>query len=431
VAYSEKIERILKSKRISVGDRIQVGKEEGILMPRVHGDPDTVVLKLDNGYNVGIKAVSAAQIIKIEPLKKPLEPQKVKYEHEPGKPKLLIIHTGGTIASKVDYRTGAVHPAFTPEELLTSIPELKKIANIETKLAMQIFSENMTPENWIKIANEIKNHLGRVDGIIVTHGTDTLHYTSAAISFLVQNPSVPIVFVGAQRSSDRPSSDASLNLICAAHYAVQGKPGVFICMHENTSDESCVLILGTKARKLHTSRRDAFKPINSKPFARVLPNGVIEFLDEERLIVTRTEFKIYNKLEPRVALVKIHPGSSPSILAHYREKGYKGVVIEGTGLGHTPQTWFEEIEKCIKKKMVLVMTSQCLYGRTNMNVYDTGRDLVSLGVIGAEDMLPETALVKLMWALAAAKDFNQAKSLMQTNVIGEIAPRGYLQHLGL
>lgn len=334
--------------------------------------------------------------------------------------KVTIIGTGGTIASKIDYKTGAVHPAFSTEELTNALPELKELAEIKTKLLFNILSENMKPKLWVEIARECAAELNSgADGVVIAHGTDTLAYTSAALSFMLKNLYKPVVLVGSQRSSDRPSSDASLNLLSAVKVATSDIGEVVVVMHGSANDNFCLIHRGTKVRKMHTSRRDAFKSVNVLPIGEVRDG--IKILQEYR---KRREEKVVanEKLEERVALVKICPGISEEVLMHFVDN-YKGIVLEGTGLGHVTENLLPVIEKAQEKKISVAMTSQTLYGRVDMKVYSTGRELLARGVIPCADMLPEVAYVKLMHVLGNTKNYEEVKKLMQSNIAGEISEK--------
>jgi len=402
------------------GDRVIVRKDgrifKGILMPERDG---FIVLKLENGYNIGIDPEGAE--VEVVEEAKPQEPPR-REEKEVEGPFISIISTGGTIASKVDYRTGAVTAKFTAEEILELIPELRKISSFRGRALFNILSENMKPENWVKIAKAVYEEIeSGAEGVIVTHGTDTMGYTSAALSFMLRTP-VPVVFVGAQRSADRPSSDNVVNAVCAAHVAKSDIAEVVVAMHHTTSDELVAVHRGTKVRKMHTSRRDAFKSINATPIALVeYPSGRIQIL-EEHIRRNERELEIYPKIEERCALVKFYPGAPPEVVDFFVDRGYRGLVLEGTGLGHVSTEWIPHIKEAVEKGVLVVMSSQCLFGRVCDRVYDTGRDLLRAGVIEAEDMLPETALVKIMWLLGNYP-VEEAKKLVKVNLVGEINPR--------
>jgi glutamyl-tRNA(Gln) amidotransferase subunit D len=237
--------KVLRSIGAEVGDVIRVKRAdgavyEGILVPRFeYGDPECVVLKLRNGYNIGLKIKDTDVVEKLAEggkftYKVQLAPKAVS-----SLPRVSIIGTGGTIASRIDYRTGAVTPTFTADDLYSMVPELVEIANIDTKFLFYVFSEDMTPKHWTKIAEEVASQFeNSIQGVVVAHGTDTMGYTAAALSFALQGLPAPVILVGAQRSSDRPSSDAALNLIGAVVAAVHAPFGeVAVAMHKNLSDD--------------------------------------------------------------------------------------------------------------------------------------------------------------------------------------------------
>jgi len=409
---------------IKVGERIRVikGKEiyEGFLMPRSElGDDNHVVIKLDNGYNIGIR-IDGAKIERIPYKKEEKKGAISSVRFSEDKPLVTILGTGGTIASKIDYKTGAVHPSFSTEELASAIPELAEIANIKTRLLFNILSENMMPEHWRKIARATAEELNSGSwGVVIAHGTDTLAYTSAALSFMLKNLYKPVVLVGAQRSSDRPSSDASLNLISATRVACSDIGEVVVVMHASINDDYCLIHRGTKVRKMHSSRRDAFRSINSLPIGKV--GKRIEIYQKYRKR-REEEVVVDDKMEERVALVKIYPGIDVELFEYIVDHS-KGVVIEGTGLGHVPTRLFPAIERALEEEKPIVMTTQTIYGRVDMKVYSTGRELLAMGVIPGQDMLPEVAYVKLMHVLAHTQDINEIRKLMLQNIAGEINER--------
>ncbi len=404
---------------MDLGDRVSVEKGgmayQGVLMPSRR--KDHVVIKLDNGYNIGLKApesdlklVERGRELKVAD--KPLR------QHE-GLPQVSILSTGGTIASKVDYRTGAVTSQFSAGEIITAIPELEEIANYKARVIYQILSENMRSDYWMELARAVAQEIrSGAKGVIITHGTDTMMYTAAALSFMIKTP-VPIVIVGSQRSSDRPSSDASMNAICAAAVAISDIAEVCVVMHGTTSDDYCSIHRGTRVRKMHTSRRDAFQSINQSTIGRVdyLSRSIKTFIPYRHR--GEVDLEVTDRLEPRCALVKYTPGALPDLLNYYIDSGYKGIVLEGTGLGHVASNWIDCIRRATDEGIPVVVTSQCLRGRICDLVYDTGRDMLAAGAIEGEDMLPEVALVKLMWVLANRPD--ELRSLMRTSLAGEIS----------
>jgi len=329
---------------------------------------------------------------------------------------VTILSTGGTIASKVDYRTGAVTAQFSADDIVDAIPELTEIADINGRVLYNILSENMKAEYWTELAGAVAEEIENgAKGIIIAHGTDTMMYSAAALSFMLKTP-VPVVFVGSQRSADRPSSDNAMNAICAAKVAVSDIAEVCVVMHDTTNDDRCAIHFGTKVRKMHTSRRDAFQSINSDPIGYIdhSTHKIETILPFSKRGSQKLELK--NTLEPRCALVKFVPGADPDILSYYIDSGYKGLVIEGTGLGHVSTDWIPNIKRANESGIPIIMTSQCLNGRVCDRVYDTGRDILKAGAIEGDDMLPEVALVKLMWALGQSDDFEEVKDMMRSNI---------------
>lgn len=428
--YRGLVADFLKKAGAAVGDKIRIetdkGIFEGLLMPRTElADEKHLVVKLQSGYNIGIRIES---IKKLEVLEKG-SPPKILLAPPPSapkeKPRVAIVGTGGTIASRVDYRTGAVFPALTAGELYSIVPELAELASIEVVEVCRVFSEHMRPDIWVNIGKEVAHQINKgARGVVVTHGTDTMGYTAAALSFMLKGLFRPVVLVGAQRSSDRPSSDASLNLISAVAFAVKSDVAeVTVVMHGSMSDDFCLAHRGTKVRKCHTSRRDAFVSVNQKPLA-LIKDGEVKIIEENyRRASEKGRVRVDGKFDPKVILLKATPGLRSEVLEAIVNLGYRGIVIEGTGLGHVPETMFDGIKDAISRGVPVVMTSQCIWGRVNMRVYSTGRDLLNLGIIPAEDMLPETAFVKLMYVLGHTKNMRKIHEMMLTNMAGEISER--------
>lgn len=375
------------------------------------------VIKLDSGYNIGVPPASCTPAG--HPATAPAPQQEIVQDAR--LPTLSIISTGGTIASRIDYRTGSVTSQFSAGDILTAIPELAAIANYRTIPLATILSENMTPPIWQELARAIFHEInGGARGIIVTHGTDTMAYSAAAISFMVDSP-VPIVFTGSQRSADRPSSDNAMNAVCAAAAAASDLGEVAVVMHATTNDDFCAIHRGTRVRKMHTSRRDAFRSLG------IAPIGSVEYRSRKVTLAPDTVRRgtrapaLRDGLDPHCALVQFFPGMSPGLLKMY--EGYHGLVIAGTGLGHTSTGIIPVLKALIDDGTLVVMTSQCMHGRVCDRVYDTGRDLLDAGVIEGGDTLPEVALVKLMWALANTPDKAAAAAMMQENLRGECTRR--------
>ena len=435
--YRGKALEIISKAGVEVGDIICVTKNghvfEGILIPRSEYDDEKhIVMKLKNGYNIGIRLTPSTKIEKIGKGAKPFFASPNLPKQNPNLPKITIISTGGTIASRVDYRTGAVRPALTAGDLYSVVPELSNIARIDAKILFSLFSENITPSHWTEIAKAVAEQISQgVEGVVIAHGTDTMGYTAAALSFALQSLPVPVVLVGSQRSADRPSSDAATNLIGAVITAAKAPfAEVVVAMHETSSDTSIIIHRGTKVRKCHTSRRDTFKSVNALPIARIKNQKITLLTNEYKKRNPNKRLELKPEFNEKVVLMKFHPGMNPKIINWFVEKGYKAIVLEGTGLGHVGRYCFDAIRDAVKNNVLVAMTSQCIWGRVNMNVYDQGRDLLALGVVPLEDILPETALVKLMWIFGQTQNVKEAKELLQRNLAGEFSPRTLAEKIG-
>lgn len=435
--YKGKALEALRKSRADIGDIIRIrqrGKTyEGLLIPRSEfRDDQHVVIKLTNGYNVGVLVTPETKIEKTGKGTKPTFSTPALPRQKPNLPKVGILSTGGTIASRVNYRTGAVRPALTANDLYSVVPELSDIAAVEAEILFSILSENITPEQWsqtvIHIANKIESG---VQGVVVAHGTDTMGYTAAALSFALQDLPVPVILVGSQRSADRPSSDAATNLIGAVKAAADAPfAEVVVSMHETVSDKSIVFHRGTKVRKCHTSRRDAFKSVNASPLARLEHGRVTMLAKSFNKRSAERRLTIKPRFDEKVALFKFYPNADAGVIDWLVDNGFKGIILEGTGLGHVGERCFSALRKAIGENLIIGMTSQCIWGRINMNVYDTGRDLLQIGVIPLGDMLPETALVKMMWALGQTKKAEEVKKLLTKNIAHEFSDRVVLETAG-
>ncbi len=421
-------------KNILPGDLITVSTKDKKFTGKYFASPDKkhIVIKLDSGYNIGIRKSQIKDMKLVKKFKKP-QVKKEKVKKDPKLKTISVLHTGGTISSAVDYSTGGVNPHFSPEELIAMFPELKDIANISSRLVRNMASDDMRFKHYNILAKEIEKEVNNGSkGIIITHGTDTMHYTAAALSFILEDLPVPVVLIGAQRSSDRGSSDAAMNFICAARFIAKANyAGVAICMHKDMNDEFCIILPGTKARKMHTSRRDAFKTINCQPIAEV------SYLEDKIRFMKKykKENKGNLKLKPikerlKIGLLKAHPQMFAVELEPYDK--FEGLVLEGTGLGHFPISKIDEFTaehkkiyskiKSLAKKMPVVMSSQTIYGRVQMNVYGPGRKLQEAGVFGNySDMTPETTFIKLAWLISNYPE--KVKEMMLENLRGEINER--------
>jgi glutamyl-tRNA(Gln) amidotransferase subunit D len=430
---------VLKRENVAVWDRISVKTPnavmDGILLPRSAGDDMHLVLKMITGYNIGVRYDNVESIEHLGTKKANYKIPEKEFPYDEKKPNVTILGTGGTIASRLDYRTGAVIPAFTPGELFGAVPELADIANIKTNKLFGVFSENMGPHQWKILAKNIKKEIEEgVRGIVIGHGTDTMHYTAATLSFMVQNSPVPIVCVGSQRSSDRPSSDAARTLIGSVTTASQSDAAeVMVCMFGTTSDKFCYLHRGTRVRKMHSSYRNTFKTLGDIPLGKVEEEEFTYFKDYKKRRQDR-EVDIYPSFEERVAMLYYYPNMHPDILESMIDKGYKGIIIAGTGLGHVNKPLYDPLQRAHEEGIHLFMAVQTLYGYTQMFVYDTGRDLMSRGVVPLGNMLPEVAYCKLGWVLGQVREPEAVNRMMLEPIAHEITPRepydGFVQGQG-
>jgi glutamyl-tRNA(Gln) amidotransferase subunit D len=430
----------LKKSGVKVGDLVEATKGKtrfiGVIVPSE--EPNILAIKLESGYNARIKTGESVKLKKIGKGKMVGKAKPPKLKGKKGLPNISILQIGGTIASRVDYKTGAVYTTYTPDDILALAPELAGIANISSRLVSNMFSEDMRFAHYRTIAREIARELKKnVAGIILPHGTDTMAFTASALAFMLKDIPVPVILVGAQRSADRGSTDAVMNLVCAVEFAAKTDfAGVAICMHESSGDTNCAILPPCKTRKLHTSRRDAFKAVNDTPIARVnFDTRKIEFVKKDYAKKSpKKKLQLMDNIEEKVALLKVFPNIFAEQVEFFEKRRYKGLVIEGTGLGHAPigsaNPSCEEnsrIKKAIRSLVesgcVVVMSSQCLFGRIQMHVYRNGVELEKAGVIPGEDMLPETAFVKLAWLLGNFGK-EKAKELIGKNLRGEINDRG-------
>jgi len=424
--YTGRVGELLAAAGVDLGDVIEVRSGDvvytGILMPHHDfSDPSILTLKLGTGYNIGVR-IDQQSKIRLVSKREVRGAKKLSLPRDSGKKDVAVISTGGTIASYVDYRTGAVHPAISAEELVFSVPELLDLCNVRAKVLYSILSENMKVSHWQGLARAIADELnsGAV-GAIVPHGTDTMGFTSAALAFMLRNLTGPVVCVGAQRSSDRPSSDAIMNLLAATRLCVDSDLGeVVVLMHGETSDSYCLAHRGTKVRKMHSSRRDAFKSINAEPIARI--EGANITFNGNYTRRSKGEVELRDRIDGRASMLHFYPGF---VAEHFDliAQNVRGIVVAGTGLGHVSEEIVGSIRRAVKDGVHVFITTQCLYGAVNLNVYSTGRDMIAAGAVPLADMLPETAYVKLMWAMGQTEDPAEVKKIMLTNIAGEISDR--------
>lgn len=413
------------------------GKFIGTVLPRSENDDDRhIVLKIPTGYNIGINVNTIILMRETGYKKANYKIPEKEFPVTPGLPNVKLFGTGGTIASRLDYRTGAVIPAFSPGELYGAVPELADICNLDTEKLFAVFSENMGPKQYIALAKAIGKEIEHgIDGIVIGHGTDTLHHTGAALTFMCQNLPVPVVLVGSQRSSDRPSSDAALNLMHAMKTAGTADIAeVMVCMFGPTSDEYGLLHKGTRVRKMHSSYRSTFRTIGDTPLAMVSRKQIKPIHKNYNKRRNDRNVRILPYFSDEVTMLYYYPGMKPDTIDALVDAGYRGIIFVGTGLGHVNKELYPAIERAHAKGVHMFMTLQTIWGYVHMFVYDTGRDMMAKGIAPAGNMLPEVAWVKLSWILGQTNDPDEVKRLMLTPVNDEITARepynGYLVYQG-
>jgi len=432
---------VLQKMNAPVWSKVEITTKEGVfkglILPRsVTADDKHIVIKIASGYNIGIAAMEITTIKVVGQKEAVYKIPEKEFPYDKKKPRIKLFGTGGTIASRLDYRTGAVIPAFSPGELYGSVPELADYCNLETEKLYGVFSENMGPEQWIGTAKAIGEEIKKgVHGIVIGHGTDVMHHTAAILSFMVQNSPVPIVMVGSQRSSDRPSSDAALNLIHAVKTAAESDIAeTLVCMFGPTSDTYGLLHRGTRVRKMHSSYRSTFRTIGDTPLAKVSRDSIDPLREDYKKRRKDKDVIINPVFEEKVSIVYYYPNMQPDIIDSLIDNDYKGIVIAGTGLGHVNKPVYSALKRAQENNVAVYMTVQTLWGYTQMYVYDTGRDMMALGVIPAGNMLPEVAYMKLGWALGQTTNLEKVKEIMLTPIAGEITERepsdGYLIYQG-
>lgn len=434
-------ERLVKE-GIRTWSKVKIAKGnatyEGLLLPRSQHTADAyVTLKVDTGYNLGVLMDENTKIEETGYQKGHYQLPHIDVETKKELPNVTLLGTGGTVASRLDYRTGSVIPAFTPEELFSAVPELVSAVNLTPKTLYQILSENFRPEYWVRTAEAIAKEIeSGVDGVIIGHGTDTMCTTGAALSYFLRNLPVPVVLVGSQRSSDRPSSDGPRNILYAAKLAGhENFAEVVVCMHGGTSDSYNLIHRATRCRKMHSSRRDTFRTLDDIPLGKIDEKKVTWFKDDVRPRCPAEDFILDTKMDQRVGMLYSYPGMNPDILDSMVDRGYHGVVIIGTGLGHVGTDMFPPLERCQDEEIPVVLVVEPLFGYVHLRVYETGRDMLARGVIEGGNMLPSSAYTKLIWVLGHTRHIEEVKKLMQTNMAGEITaregPRGFLLLQGI
>ena len=426
--YKAEGKKLLEKNKVEIWDIVQIRTPktnyEGIILPRSeYSAPNFINLKLKNNYNVGIKVSEIQEIKKVGKREASYKIPEKEFPKNKNLPNVTLLGTGGTVASRLDYTTGAVIPSFTPGELFSSVPELAEICNLECEMVFEILSENMKYEYWQKLAKKIEEAANSgIDGIMIGHGTDTMSFTSAALSFMLKNLSIPVVLVGSQRSSDRPSSDAAINLINAAIVAGSDIAEVVVSMLGSTSHDYGLIHRGTTVRKMHSSVRDTFRTIDNIPLG-MIRNRKIKMFTQDYKRRSKSNTIANTNFEKKVALIYSYPEIDNELIDFYVDKGYKGIVFAGTGLGHLPTTLYNSIERAVQEGITILMTTQTIHGFVGMNVYSTGRELLNLGVIPGRNLLPEVGYVKLGWVLGQTSDPEEIKKLLHQNIAGEFIDR--------
>jgi glutamyl-tRNA(Gln) amidotransferase subunit D len=420
---------------LPTGSEVEITRPDGrtwhgILVPSTEFSADhVVVLKLASGYNVGL-AITERDVLTV--IARPRRRRQGAPDagaspapsggSEPAAPWVALLTTGGTIASRVDYQTGGVRPVRDEREILAAFPALDGGGPVRVVPVFERFSEDIVPADWVTLAEKAAESFRQgARGVVIAHGTDTLAYTAAALSFMIRNPPGPIVLVGAQRSPDRPSSDGFTNLPAAIHLARAGDLGeVVVVMHEGISDDRFAIHRGTRVRKMHSSRRDAFESRNAPALGRI--EGTTIHLGSETRRPSQSPLRVDSRIDERAALLTYYPGLTPTRLRRF-VRHERGLVIAGTGLGHVSRAHLRGLARLVRSGVVVAMTTQCLGGGTDPFVYATGRHLLEAGVTFLDDLLPETAYAKMLWALGQSDDPAEVRRLLLEDVAGEFVYR--------
>ncbi len=325
------------------------------------------------------------------------------------KKNILLIATGGTIASKKT--EDGLAPQITSEELLGYVPEIKEFCNVETIQLLNIDSTNIQPEYWVLMTEAIESNYDKYDGFVISHGTDTMSYTSAALSYLIQNLDKPVIITGAQKPINVDITDAKKNLLDSFRFAAEKDVrGVYLVFDGKA-------IVGTRARKVKSKSYSAFESINFPVAAIIDDSRITKYIRGEKF----TEpVKFFKDIFPSIFLLKLAPGMEPDVLDYIGEK-YEGVVIESYGAGGLPfqdrRNFLEKLGALAERGKIIVIATQVMFEGSDMGVYEVGvKALKKYNVLQAYDMTIEAAITKLMWIMAQTKDFDEVREMFYTRI---------------
>ena len=324
--------------------------------------------------------------------------------------KILLLSTGGTIASVV--ADAGLVPKESGEQLINMLGELPYDITVEDIL--QLDSSNIQPEEWKLIAEKIFENRNKYDGIVVSHGTDTMAYTASMLAFMLQNINIPVVLTGSQVPINVVLSDAPDNLRLAFAAAASCCPNIYLAFDRK-------VMLGCRSVKVRTINFDAFESVNVPPVAKVTSDGLV--FSEQNLPINTKECTLNTEINPHVSLVKLFPGFDPKLLFAMVESGCKGIVIEAYGLGgmnYIRRNMVGAVGELIRYGIPVIASSQCLYERSDLTKYEVGREALLEGAISARDMTSESAITKLMWGLGQGWDVHQIAEFFNTDVVGEV-----------